>query len=122
MKCRFTHPPPCLVLPTCVQYHVRVHCTRMIRVLRCERSVYLRIPVVKTYERWEVLIGIRLLGTICWRGASHHQGCHCTDAFGGNETSCRVPTPLRSTSIPLSLTTGLGATDPCLQYMELSCP
>ena len=41
---------------------------------------------VEMQERCEVLLGIRLLGLWCGlsnRQAAKPSGCHCTDAFGG---------------------------------------
>ena len=48
-------------------------------------------------EKWEVLLGIRLLGTTFWRGLSSHQAATAQNALGGKRYR-RVPTPLRSTS------------------------
>ena len=54
--------------------------------------------------RWEVLLGIRLLGTTCWSGLSNHQAATAQMGTWQAEFSLRikayrrVPTPRRSTS------------------------
>ena len=42
-------------------------------------------------EKWEVLLGIRILGAICLCGVSNHQAATAQmhDAFGGREVLCR---------------------------------
>ena len=48
-------------------------------------------------EKWEVLLGIRLLGTTFGSGLSNHQDATAQTHLV-EQTYCRVPTPLRSTS------------------------
>ena len=64
-------------------------------------------------EKWEVLLGIRLLWTTFWSGFVKPSGSHCTDALGGKEYR-RVPTPLRSPS-PFS---DPGLTGTCLGWLQ----
>ena len=79
------------------------------RQLRCRCRRHARCSCLthgcsNVWEKWQVLLGIRLLGTTFWCGLSNHQAATAQMGTWQAELSlrikkdCRVPTPLRSTS------------------------
>ena len=70
-----------------------------VTVLICVKCIIVVVIVLSSclcfQEKWEVLQGIRLLGTTFWCGLSNHQAATAQMHLVG-QANCRVPTPLRS--------------------------
>ena len=90
--------------PTSCTWHTHTH-----MVIVCAHA-YTRArdpSCTQSWERWEVLLGIRLLGTTCWCGLSNRQAATAQMGTSQAELSLRitkhrgVPTPLGAA--PLSL-------------------